>query len=32
MAIFSRVGEDGLIIEEHRYYDLMSMALQLGLI
>jgi steroid delta-isomerase-like uncharacterized protein len=32
MAIFSRVGEDGLIIEEHRYYDLMGMALQLGLI
>lgn len=31
MAIFSRVAEDGLITEEHRYYDLMGMAQQLGL-
>lgn len=32
MAIVSRVGPDGLIEEEHRYYDLMGLAQQLGLI
>lgn len=32
MAAFSRVGEEELVVEEHRYNDLMGMALQLGLI
>ncbi|MFI7494843.1 hypothetical protein ACH9D2_09015 [Kocuria sp. M4R2S49] len=32
MAVSSRVGEDELIVGEHRYDDLMGMALQLGLI
>lgn len=31
MAVVSRWGEDGLIGEEHRYFDLMSMTRQLGL-
>jgi len=31
IAVFSRQGEDGLIEEEHRYYDLMGLAQQLGL-
>lgn len=32
MAVFSRVGEDGLIAEEHRYYDVLGLAQQLGLV
>lgn len=31
MAVFSRNGEDGLIVEEHRYYDLAGLFRQLGL-
>ena len=31
MGIFSRHDEDGLIVEEHRYFDLARMAAQLGL-
>lgn len=32
MAIFSRVGPDGLIEEEHRHCDLTGLAQQLGLV
>ncbi|MEX5256675.1 ester cyclase [Kocuria arenosa] len=31
MVVVSRWGEDGLIVDEHRYFDLMSMTRQLGL-
>ncbi|WP_426120368.1 ester cyclase [Kocuria sp. LHG3120] len=31
MAVFSREGEDGLIVEEHRYLDMMGFLQQLGL-
>ncbi|MUN62492.1 DUF4440 domain-containing protein [Kocuria sediminis] len=32
IAVFCRRAEDGLIEEEHRYYDLMGLAQQLGLL
>jgi len=31
MAVFDRIGEDGLTVEEHRYLDMMGLAQQLGL-
>jgi len=31
MAVFSRLGEDGLVVEDHRFIDMMSMAQQLGI-
>ena len=32
MAVFDRIGEDGLTAEEHRYLDIMGLAQQLGLV
>ena len=32
MAVFSRLNSSGLIVEEHRYYDVLGQLTQLGLV